>query len=321
LLRHFVPRNDSIFKSGFFGFAPQSVTSTVIARIPMKPEDEAILPSFAQKLYRILNNMLIINKFKVNISSNNNLMEKFSPKTIENLKYYVYALLDPRDKKIFYVGKGKGNRVFAHMRGAIKNPEKSDKISTINNIIKSDKKVQHYILRHGVDDQKTALEIEATIINLLTFTDYKHLSKITNIVSGYHSWDRGIKTVNDIEIIYSAKPLNENKITHNLLLININKTYESGLSIYEATRKNWKLKEERVKKIDFVCGEYKGIIRGIYKPEKWYHTKNRKRMYFEGTDVKDQKIIKMYLNKAYLGKKKGQANPIKYLDKQLHYKI
>ena len=35
-------------------------------------------------------------------------MERFSNKTIEKLQYYVYALIDPRDKKIFYIGKGKG---------------------------------------------------------------------------------------------------------------------------------------------------------------------------------------------------------------------
>lgn len=41
---------------------------------------------------------------------------EFSPKAKEGLANYVYCLIDPRDKKIFYVGKGKGDRVFfAHM--------------------------------------------------------------------------------------------------------------------------------------------------------------------------------------------------------------
>lgn len=38
--------------------------------------------------------------------------EIFSQKTQEELKSYVYILIDPRDNKIFYVGKGYGNRVF-----------------------------------------------------------------------------------------------------------------------------------------------------------------------------------------------------------------
>ena len=39
---------------------------------------------------------------------------QFSQKAQEELKYYVYCLVDPRDRKIFYIGKGIGNRVFAH---------------------------------------------------------------------------------------------------------------------------------------------------------------------------------------------------------------
>lgn len=33
-------------------------------------------------------------------------------KSFEGLKYYVYALVDPRDNRIFYVGKGTGNVVY-----------------------------------------------------------------------------------------------------------------------------------------------------------------------------------------------------------------
>lgn len=48
---------------------------------------------------------------------------------------YVYLLIDSRDKKIFYVGKGKGKRMHAHVvettHGRIMNSAKSDKISEI----------------------------------------------------------------------------------------------------------------------------------------------------------------------------------------------
>ena len=43
-------------------------------------------------------------------------MRKFSPKTINALKYYVYGLKYPgENQNYFYIGKGKGNRVFSHL--------------------------------------------------------------------------------------------------------------------------------------------------------------------------------------------------------------
>jgi len=43
-------------------------------------------------------------------------IDSFPPEVIEKLKTYVYRLIDPRNGET-YVGKGKGNRVFAHIRG------------------------------------------------------------------------------------------------------------------------------------------------------------------------------------------------------------
>ncbi|CDF99459.1 Putative uncharacterized protein [Avibacterium paragallinarum JF4211] len=41
----------------------------------------------------------------------------FSTGVIEKIGYYIYCLVDPRNQNIFYVGKGKGNRVFQHSKG------------------------------------------------------------------------------------------------------------------------------------------------------------------------------------------------------------
>jgi len=40
----------------------------------------------------------------------------FTSEIIKEIKYYVYLLSDPISGEIFYVGKGKGNRVFAHFK-------------------------------------------------------------------------------------------------------------------------------------------------------------------------------------------------------------
>ena len=44
----------------------------------------------------------------------------FTPEVIEQLQYYVYRLIDPRNGQTFYVGKGKGNRLYAHINDALK---------------------------------------------------------------------------------------------------------------------------------------------------------------------------------------------------------
>ena len=44
---------------------------------------------------------------------------EFKQSVKEALAYYVYALVDPRDHKIFYIGKGKNNRVFQHAAATI----------------------------------------------------------------------------------------------------------------------------------------------------------------------------------------------------------
>ena len=48
--------------------------------------------------------------------------EQFPEKLADEIKYYVYRLIDPRNGQTFYVGKGKGNRVFMHAQGVEHDP-------------------------------------------------------------------------------------------------------------------------------------------------------------------------------------------------------
>ncbi|PAU95485.1 excinuclease ABC [Aliifodinibius salipaludis] len=233
----------------------------------------------------------------------------FSQSTIEKIKYYVYILMDPRNNMVFYVGKGRGNRIFSHINNL--EGDETDKISLIKEIQNEGYNVKHYIIRRGLSEE-SALRIESALIDVFTHKEFEYLSNITNINRGFYSFENGISKAREIENIYSVSPLNLSSVEHNLLLININKNFNREMSLYEATRKYWRLNMNRVKKVDFVLSEYRGIIRAIFKPEEWYVNEKRGRKYFKGFKVEDQEIKKLYLNKIY-EKKAGNRNPINYL--------
>ena len=89
----------------------------------------------------------------------------FDERTQKALGYYVYMLIDPRNGKPFYVGKGKNNRVFDHIKFAIDNPTIStDKCDIIREI--SADKVEHVIISHGFASEDEAYKMEAIIIAL-----------------------------------------------------------------------------------------------------------------------------------------------------------
>ena len=205
-------------------------------------------------------------------------LPKFSQKAQEELGYYVYCLVDPRDKSIFYVGKGVGNRVFAHANDALGNEAcSSDKLNKIREIIASGETVRHYIIRHKLSEED-AFTVESVLIDFLTYPEFNRETILTNIVAGHHQWNEGIMTVQQIEQLYDCKPL-VLQPGHKLLMVNLNRTYNQSKvssaiykhpNIYEATRKYWRLNKAKADEVDYVLGVYKGIVRVVIKPTaKW----------------------------------------------------
>lgn len=250
-------------------------------------------------------------------------MDRFSKELHPKIGHYVYLLIDPRDNSIFYVGKGKGDRIFTHAKGALKENETSS-LSTKNELIKEiiaeGKEVDYRIVRWNLEEDK-AFEIESILIDLLTNEDLKKNGELKNKIDGRHSSFHGIQTPKEIEAKLTRGNIDTTKLKDRLLVITLNQSLE-GPSLYERVRGNWNLNRKRVEKVDYVLAVYDGVIIGVFKPEKWEvvedlapNVKKRKRLKFSGEIVEDKNILDRYLHKKIPPKSKGNANPIKYLFK------
>lgn len=195
----------------------------------------------------------------------------FDEKTVQKLHFYVYLLIDPGTGSPFYVGKGKGNRVFNHLKRALKEKTENLKYDTIRQINEQGLTPQHIIVRHGITED-TAFEIEASLIDVLEFMKFSK----TNIMGGHHSEERGLMTSDEIIRLYNAEPLDY--IPVDCVAININKKYKRGYDrkdIYEAIKEAWVIAEWRRKKIKYVLAEYRGLILEVFEVDAWYEIKNK----------------------------------------------
>ena len=241
----------------------------------------------------------------------------FSKETINQIGYYVYRLIDPRNGETFYVGKGCGNRVFQHVLGAIEyydgvNKEEHDaskdpnKLQTIQQIREAGLNVIHVIQRWGLTE-KEAFEVEAALIDCF--------NGLTNIVNGHHS-ERGVCNAFELEnrlslegyeeptefgyIIIKVKPWRMEQMT---------KEYGPQRARYEATRFRWKNRSPDIGKYPYVFSVSDGVVREVYKVKDWYDA-GEGRIAFNGV-LADDSISSRFVGKKIPERyaKKGMASP------------
>jgi len=245
----------------------------------------------------------------------------FDEKSRQELKFYVYMLIDPSDNKPFYIGKGMDNRVFQHLACSLTDLDISTaKYDKIREIVQADRMVKHIIIRHGLTERE-AYQIEASLIDTLTYCGIL----LSNKVAGHNSIERGLMTSDEVIRLYNAQPLD--KIGTDCILININKKYErgkGGQSIYQATKETWMISKKRLNQLKYVLSEYRGLIVEVFEVEQWYE---KERGYlpgakrygqtkigygFNGVRAPDE-IRNQYINKSIAhAKKRGSAAAIRY---------
>lgn len=157
--------------------------------------------------------------------------------------------------------------------------------------------------------------VEASAIDLVGLTS------LTNRVAGHHGHSFGRIGSRELIQMLQAQPVT---VRHKAVLITINRLYRSNMSeeeLYEATRGIWVVGPRR-EKAGYGMVVYQGIVREVYKIEKWhpagtlaYNTrdaegfKESKRWEFEGavaSDIRDE----------YIGNSVGPGgqNPIRYIN-------
>jgi hypothetical protein len=238
--------------------------------------------------------------------------ESFPPGVEEKLKTYVYRLIDPRNGETFYVGKGRGTRVFAHIRAEQKNldgDELDNKLRRIRDIRLAGFDVAHVIHRHGMDD-RTAFEVEAAVMDA-----YPGLS---NVAGGAGSSDYGVMHAQEIIRRYSAEPA---VFRHKALLISVNRS-AADRDLYEATRYCWKISRRKAKQAEVILATLRGLIVGAYVAEDWLDAtpenfpgreESPGRLGFVGREAPAD-VSALYVDKRVPDeyRKRGAANPIKY---------
>ncbi len=235
--------------------------------------------------------------------------EEFPAEVARSLKTYVYRLIDPTNGETFYVGKGKGNRVFSHIRDEpnLEGDDLDNKMTRIREIRLAGFDVAHVIHRHGMDEM-TAFEVESALIDAYP--------GLTNVVGGAGGNDFGVMHAKEIIKRYRAAPA---VFQHKILLICVNKT-ATDRSLYDATRCAWKVKKSKAEQAEYVLAVQRGLIVGAFIPHEWVEADGINlpenlpgRFGFNGEEAPDE-IKKLYVGKKVPDeyRKPGAANPIKY---------
>ena len=251
--------------------------------------------------------------------------DNFPDEVIKQLKFYVYRLIDPRNGETFYVGKGQGNRIFAHAKGELIDSDSPDleeredavdlNLQRIKEILAVGLEVGHVVHRHGTERSDVAYEVEAALIDAYP--------GLTSRVEGHGSGDYGSRHVEEITAYYTAEPF---EVKDPLILVSISKSYYSRNDVYDAVRSAWKINVSRAGSYKLVLGHVRGLVVGAYRPEKWLEaTKENSpgilvddepgRRGFVGKPA-ETAIWAYYVNKRVPERyrRRGAANPVRFCD-------
>ncbi|GGO59184.1 hypothetical protein GCM10010910_01550 [Microbacterium nanhaiense] len=210
------------------------------------------------------------------------------------LGYYVYALRDPRDGQVFYVGKGIGDRINAHVRDARTDlTVERAKLRNINEIEATGQRVDLLFLRTGISEESTAFVVEQAVIDAFAATGHP----LTNLVRGHHASRHGLATLPAVISRHRAEPCPP--IPFPVIMVKIQKGWRPDANeqqIYDQTRGHWKIASWVRERAQFCLGVAHGVVRGVYRIDEWFPSpvpddEGQNRWGFVGSDAPELKHV------------------------------
>jgi hypothetical protein len=207
----------------------------------------------------------------------------FLPGVTENLRSYVYALIDPRSERIFHVGAGTGDDCFAHLGDARRGGDDGAPRATIREIEAAGQRVRIDVLRHGMDPA-TAESVAAAVGEALGFADRR----------GGDRSPAGRASVGDLNRMYGAKPVTIDP-DHRVLLIRTPSACRRGPDHqrYEMTRGWWRAGARR-ERAEWAFAVDEGVIQAVYRIDGWEPARAGNRWGFRGH--RDHAMERIYLH-------------------------
>lgn len=244
--------------------------------------------------------------------------DRFPNEVIDQLKWYVYRLIDPRNGETFYVGKGQKNRIFDHANGLPDDgaDEVSDpKLQRIKEIQAAGLEVGHVIHRHGIGSSQIAYEVEAALIDAYP--------GLTNKVRGQGSRDHGSRHVQQIIDEYAGE---EFEVKEPLLVITVNRSFYE-LPVYDAVRYAWGVNVDKARQYGLVLANLRGLVVGAFRPTAWHpatreyfpellahygSTTDHPKLYGFDGEPAEPEVWDYYVRKRVPGKYRGSQISFRY---------
>lgn len=262
----------------------------------------------------------------------------FSAATVEAIGSYVYVLTD-QDDRIFYIGKGQGNRVFGHVDEVrrllqadpsrrLEMPADDDaqdvgmapKRQRVADILRAGKTPGMYIVREGLTPEQ-ALLIEAALISVL---DWQMDGVLTNQSAGHGTGLFGLKSVADLEATkgqaFRISDLPNLGKCKEVIAINVNRRWlevgKNGTTLLDIAKGIWRLNPTRASKCPYAIIHANGIVRGVFAIEGWNGPDDEGRFTFMPKDpqpLAGANFCQRNASSLFGATGSGSQNPIRYV--------